>query len=72
MYFDGVVRHNDTGVGVIHVSFEKHILPYLFALTQLCSNNMVEYEPLIVGLQMATEMGIKDLDVHGDSQLVIN
>ena len=54
------------------VSPEKHIFPYSFALTKLCSNNVVEYQTLILGLQMATEMEIKDLDVYGDSQLVIN
>ena len=32
---------------------------------------MAEYQALILGLQMATEMGIKDLDIYGDSQLVI-
>uniref|UniRef100_A0A803LJ33 RNase H type-1 domain-containing protein n=1 Tax=Chenopodium quinoa TaxID=63459 RepID=A0A803LJ33_CHEQI len=38
----------------------------------LCSNNMAEYQALIMGLQMAVEMGIQDLDVYGDSQLVIS
>jgi len=33
---------------------------------------VAEYQELILGLQMALEMGIKDLDVYGDSQLVIN
>jgi len=32
----------------------------------LCSNNVAEYQTLILGLQMALEMGIKDLDVYGD------
>jgi len=33
---------------------------------------VAEYQALILGLQMALEMGIKDLDIYGDSQLVIN
>jgi len=33
---------------------------------------MTENQALILGLQMVITMGIKDLDVHGDSQLVIN
>ena len=33
---------------------------------------MAEYQALNLGLQMATEMGIKDLNIYGDSQLVIN
>jgi len=64
MYFDGAGRHNGAGA-------EKHVLTYSFVLTQLCSNNMVEYQALILGLQMAIKMGIKDLDIYGDSQLVI-
>ena len=33
---------------------------------------MTEYQALILGLQIAIEIGIKSLDVYGDSQLVIN
>jgi len=43
------------------ISLEKHILPYSFTLTQLCSNNMAKYQELMLGLQMAVEIGIKDL-----------
>ena len=68
-----MMQHEDgVGVGVVLVSPHKHILPFSFALTQSCSNNVAECQALILGLQMALEMGIKDLDVYGDSQLVIN
>jgi hypothetical protein len=36
------------------------------------SNNMAEYKALLCGLRIAIEMGIKRLDVRGDSQLVID
>ena len=72
MYFDGAARQVGVGVGAVLVSSEKQILPYSYALTQLCSNNMAKYQALILGLQMALEMGIKDSDVCDDSQLVIN
>jgi hypothetical protein len=36
------------------------------------SNNMAEYEALHCGLRIAIEIGIKCLDVRGDSQLVID
>uniref|UniRef100_A0A803N616 RNase H type-1 domain-containing protein n=1 Tax=Chenopodium quinoa TaxID=63459 RepID=A0A803N616_CHEQI len=67
MYLDGAARQDGAGAGVVFVSPEKHILPYSFVLTQLCSNNMAEYQALIMGLQMAVKMGIQDLDVYGDS-----
>jgi len=72
MHFDGAVKRDGAGAGVVVVSPEKHILPYLFVLTQLCSNNVAEYQTLPLDLQMAIEMGIKELNIYGDSQLVIN
>jgi hypothetical protein len=36
------------------------------------SNNMAEYEALLCGLKIAIELGVKRLDVQGDSQLVID
>ena len=55
------------GARVVFVSPEKHILPYSFVLTQLCSNNVAEYQALNLGLEMAIEMGITDLNIYGDS-----
>ena len=36
------------------------------------SNNAAEYEALVNGLQIAIELGVRRLDVRGDSQLVID
>jgi len=36
------------------------------------SNNTAEYEALVNGLHIAIELGIKRLDVRGDSRLVID
>jgi ribonuclease HI len=33
---------------------------------------MAEYEALLCGLQIAIEIGMKFLDIRGDSQLVID
>ena len=35
-------------------------------------NNKEEYEVLIVGLGLAKEMGIKQIKILSDSQLVVN
>jgi len=59
MHFYGAVRWYGVGAGVVFVTPEKHILPYSFVLTQLCSNNVAEYQALNLGLQMAIEMGIR-------------
>jgi hypothetical protein len=36
------------------------------------SNNVAEYEVLVNGLRIAIELGVRCLDAHGDSQLVID
>ncbi|KAL0366240.1 UNVERIFIED_CONTAM: hypothetical protein Sradi_3514100 [Sesamum radiatum] len=51
---------------------EKQVLTYSIVLNELCSNNVAEYQALIVGLQMASEMGIIEIEVYGDSKLIIN
>jgi ribonuclease HI len=45
---------------------------YAVCLHFPASNNIAEYEALLCGLRIAIEMGIKRLDVRGDSQLVID
>ena len=45
---------------------------YVIRLHFPASNNMAEYEALLSGLSIAIELGIKCLDVRGDSQLVID
>ena len=36
-----------------------------------CSNNIAEYEALILGLHLLKKLGAKRINVHGDSELVI-
>jgi len=62
MYFDGAARQDVAGSKVVFVSPEKHVVTYLFMLTPPYSNIVAKYQASILGLQMATEMGIKDLD----------
>ena len=45
---------------------------YVKRLHLPASNNMAEYEVLLSGLRIAIELGVKCLDVRGDSQLVID
>ncbi|XP_070003226.1 uncharacterized protein [Nicotiana sylvestris] len=72
MYFDGVAHHRRGGTGVVFVTFQGEVLPYSFTMTQLCSNNVVEYQAFILGLEMAMDMKKLQFQVFGDSQLVVN
>ncbi|XP_070004833.1 uncharacterized protein [Nicotiana sylvestris] len=72
MYFDGTAHRGGAGVSVVFVTSQGEVVPYSFMLTQLCSNNIVEYQALILGLEMAVEMKWLQFQVFGDSQLVVN
>ena len=72
MFFDGAARREGAGVGVVFVSPQRQILLDSFSLSEFCSNNVAEYQALIIGLQMAIEMGILQVQIVGDSKLVIN
>jgi ribonuclease HI len=60
------------GAGLLLVSPLGEHMRYAVHLHFPTSNNMAEYEPLLCGLKIAIEIGIKRLDVRGDSQLVID
>jgi ribonuclease HI len=45
---------------------------YIIQINFLASNNVAEYEALVNGLHIATELGIRWLDVRGDSQLIVD
>jgi hypothetical protein len=59
MYFDGACRKSGAGAGVMFVTPDEAILPYSFTLTSAVSNNAAEYEALIIGLEIAHNMGPK-------------
>ncbi|XP_070008232.1 uncharacterized protein [Nicotiana sylvestris] len=72
MYFDGAAHRGGAGAGVVFVTPQGEVLPYSFTLTQLCSNNVAEYQTLVLGLEMAVDMKQLQLQVFSDSQLVVN
>jgi ribonuclease HI len=72
MYFDGSLMKKGTSVGArLHFPLEVY-MRYMVHLHFPTSNNVAEYEALINGLRIAIELGIRWLDIQGDSQLVIN
>ena len=72
MYFDGSVMKTGAGAGLLFISPLGDHMQYVVCLQFPASNNMAEYEALLSGLRIAIELGIKCLDVRGDSQLVID
>lgn len=58
---EGQTRKNIVGAGVVFISPESDILPCGYSLIELWSNNVTEYNAIIIGLQIAKEMGDKAL-----------
>ena len=56
MFFDGAARKDGARAGVVFVTPQGEVLPFSFALTHLCSNNVAKYQALIIGLEMALEL----------------
>ena len=72
MYFDRSLMRKGANVGLVFVSPLGIRMKYVVRLHFLTSNNVAKYEALINGLHIAIELGIRRLDVQGDSQLVID
>ena len=71
MYFDRSLMKKGTGVGLVFMSPLGVRMRYMVHLHFPSSNNVAEYEALINGLRIAIELGIRRLDIRGNSQLVI-
>ena len=72
MFFDGASSKEGLGVGVVFVSPKKNTFRYSFTLNFSCTNNIAEYEALLLGLKVVVHHGIKKLHVIGDFELVIS
>jgi ribonuclease HI len=72
MYFDGSLMKTGAGAGFLFIlPLRVHML-YIIQLHFPASNNITEYEALVMGQRIAVELGVRHLDVRGDSQLVID
>jgi ribonuclease HI len=72
MYFDGSLKLEGAGAGVLLISPMGEQLKYVLQIFWKVSNNEAEYKALLHGLRLAASLGIKRLLVYGDSAVVIN
>jgi ribonuclease HI len=71
MYFDGLLKLEGVGAGVLLISPTGEQLKYVLQIFWKISNNEVEYEALLHGLRLVASLAIKRLLVYGDSSVVI-
>jgi ribonuclease HI len=58
--------------GIVFISPSKEVIPLSYKLEFDTTNNISEYEALLLGLKVAKDMGIDKLSVFGDSELIIH
>ena len=71
MYFDGAVNQYGNGIGVLLITLYGFHVPLAIKLNFEETNNIVEYEACIVRMEALRELGVKEAEVFGDSNLVI-
>jgi len=73
LYTDGAARGNPgpAGAGAVIVNPDGHIVAKVGKFLGDSTNNVAEYMGLILGLKRAKAMGIKELDVLADSELMV-
>ena len=75
MYFDGTANHSGYGIGVLLISACGDHIPrsihFTFSDRYSTTNNIVEYEACILGLETSLELGIREMEIFSDSNMVI-
>jgi hypothetical protein len=72
MDFDGVVSKEGDGAGVwLHNHRNKYSENHSYKLNFQCTNNISEYEALMLGLKLLERVGAKQIMVRGDFELII-
>ena len=72
LYFNRVTHGHRHGGRVVLISPTEDRMEYTIQLHFWATNNVVEYEALIHGLKIASELGALHLFIRGDSELVVN
>jgi ribonuclease HI len=72
MDFDGAVSKEGVGAGVwLHNHRSRYCESHSYKLNFQCTNNVAEYEALMLGLKLLNKVGAKQIMVRGDSELII-
>jgi ribonuclease HI len=71
LYFDGSVCTKGQGARCVVPSPSGVYIDLSIRLEFACTKNEVEYESLLHGLEFLRDLGARDVDVFGDSNLIV-
>ncbi|XP_048432389.1 uncharacterized protein LOC125473522 [Pyrus x bretschneideri] len=72
LYVDGSSNQQGCGAGLVLTTPDKVAMEYALRFKFKVSNNEAEYETLLAGLRLAKHLGVKQINIFSDSQLVVN
>ena len=70
-FFDGAYSKEGIGVGFLLIAPRGNMFIFSFKLEFDATNNVAEYESLIVALQTSKQMGVKSISAFGYLELII-
>ncbi|XP_075670002.1 uncharacterized protein LOC142639748 [Castanea sativa] len=72
MYFDRAINQYGNGIRILLITPEGSYIPLAIRLNFEATNNMVEYEACTAKMEPLRELRVKEVDIYGDSTLVIS
>jgi ribonuclease HI len=71
MFFDGASSSEGARARVVFISPCQEVVSLSYKLEFEVTNNMVDYESLVLGMRAVKEMGIEEITIFEDIELVI-
>jgi len=71
LYFDGARSRHGKATRIVLKSHLGHIFKFAYRLEFEATNNVAEYEALLLGIEMGKTLKVKLLSIKGDSDLII-
>ena len=75
LYFDSATNQSGFGIYILLISPQGDHIPKSIRLAfsdhHQLTNNIIEYEACITSLETVLNLGVRQLEIHGDSNLVI-
>jgi ribonuclease HI len=72
MFFDGASSRESIGDGVVFISPIQETISLSYKFEFETSNNVVEYEALVLVLRAAKDIKIEELTMFGEVELIVH
>ena len=72
VFVDGASGALEAGARIVVITPKGIKLEHSFTLGFKASNNEAEYEALLAGLRVVSNLGAKEVEIYSDSHLVVN